>query len=280
MVEIKKIFLVLLTACSLYSQQINDIVTDRPDQTESPTVVPKGFLQIEMGGVFERSTRTIVYDDIPVFTRTIKFTNDTYSPEILIRYGLSKKIELRLSTEYIRNTTTVETTPPLISLQNPISIVYGFAPITIGTKIKLFEEKKIRPTTSLIFSLSIPFDTKYPYQTDYVSPSFRFTCQHTLSERFSLSYNLGGEWENNKGGSTSTGIYTLSLGVSLINNLLMYVESYGFLTQREKPDHRIDGGFAYLIRKNIQLDISGGYGITEISPDYFVAAGLSFRIPK
>ena len=34
--------------------QSPDMVTDRPDQTESATVVPRGLLQVEMGYLFAR----------------------------------------------------------------------------------------------------------------------------------------------------------------------------------------------------------------------------------
>ena len=72
----------------------------------------------------------------------------------------------------------------------------------------------------------------------------------------------------------------MSLGVSLIKKLSMFVESYGFLTQDETPDHRLDGGFTYLFSKNIQADLSGGIGISDKSPDFFIGAGLSVRLPR
>jgi hypothetical protein len=35
-----------------------------------------------------------------------------------------------------------------------------------------------------------------------------------------------------------------------------------------------------MLNKNFQLDVSGGIGLSDISPDYFVSFGLSYRIPE
>ncbi len=156
--------------------------------------------------------------------------------------------------------------------------VTGFSPITLGTKIKMFEENCASPEMAFLFSLGIPFDTDGPFQSKYVSSEFRIAAAHTLSNRISLSYNLGGSWDGNS--PAATGIYTLSLGVGITNSLSAFAEMYGFLTQRQTPDHRFDGGLTFLFAKNIQADVSGGIGITERSPDFFIGAGVSFRLPK
>jgi hypothetical protein len=42
----------------------------------------------------------------------------------------------------------------------------------------------------------------------------------------------------------------------------------------------MDAGIAYLVSQNFQLDISGGIGITDISPDFFLEIGFSWRLPQ
>jgi hypothetical protein len=61
--------------------------------------------------------------------------------------------------------------------------------------VKLTEEKGIFPKTSFIAHIGLPNAASTKYKTDYFAPEFRFTMQHTLSEKFSLSYNLGLEWD-------------------------------------------------------------------------------------
>ena len=44
--------------------------------------------------------------------------------------------------------------------------------------------------------------------------------------------------------------------------------------------HGFDGGISYLIRPTVQLDVFGGPGLTDAAPDWFVTAGISFRLPQ
>lgn len=53
-----------------------------------------------------------------------------------------------------------------------------------------------------------------------------------------------------------------------------YVEFYGFAPQKDKADCRADGGITYFLKPNIMLDISGGFGVTEKAPEYYVAPGF------
>lgn len=58
----------------------------------------------------------------------------------------------------------------------------------------------------------------------------------------------------------------------------------GFSYERLKADYpnndlRADFGFTYLVRPNLQLDLSSGLGFSKISPDFFISTGLSWRIP-
>jgi len=45
-------FLLFLFSVNVFSQEV--LITDRPDQTESPNVVGAGVLQIESGVLFEK----------------------------------------------------------------------------------------------------------------------------------------------------------------------------------------------------------------------------------
>jgi len=41
----------------------------------------------------------------------------------------------------------------------------------------------------------------------------------------------------------------------------------------------VDGGLTFLLTEVFQLDVAGGAGISEDADDWFVGAGLSFRLP-
>jgi outer membrane putative beta-barrel porin/alpha-amylase len=59
--------------------------------------------------------------------------------------------------------------------------------------------------------------------------------------------------------------------------LSCFVELYGYLPEFGSPDHRFDAGFTFLITNMFQLDLSGGLGLSEISPDYFISTGFSVK---
>ncbi|WP_264520118.1 transporter [Flavobacterium sp. N1994] len=230
------------------AQTIDPLEADRPDQTETPAIVPKRMLQAEMGFTFQKDKET---------------GNSNSLPSVLWKYGLIKNLELRLITEFISEEINNET-------------VTGFTPIYVGFKVNLCEEKGIIPKTSLIGHISIPKLASTRYKTDYIAPEFRFTMQHTLSEKFSLGYNLGCEWDGFS--LDKTFIYTLTTGFSINNQLGCYAEMFGFAPQNDNPNHNLDGGFTYLINNNFMVDLSSGIGITDNAPDHYLALGLSFRI--
>ncbi len=246
----KKIILLLsiLCCCTIHAQTTEPIQCDRPDQTETPAIVPKGMFQVETGFTFQKN------DEI---------SNSNSLPTVLWKYGVNENFELRLITEFVSEKINDEKSS-------------GFTPILIGFKVKLCEEKGIFPKTSFIGHLGLPNAASSKYKSDFVAPEFRFTMQHTLSEKLSLSYNLGCEWD----GMTpeTTFIYTLTTGYSINKKLGFYAELFGFAPEKDKANHNFDGGFTYLINNNFMVDLSSGIGITDNAPEHYIAFGFSFRI--
>lgn len=243
----------------LNAQIVEDIITDRPDQTESAATIPKNHIQFEAGGTFDvdKSENSIM-------------TKNYSAPSVLIRYGLLNNVELRLGSEYSQE--------KIFFNETEMSDNKGFAPLYLGTKIGLIKEKKIIPQTAVIIGLQIPFEKNNIFQPEKAGIEYRLTMKHTLNETFTLSYNLGGEWDGDE--KKTTALYTLSLGISLADKLGMYAESYGFYSKNSTADNRMDGGLTYLLMPNLQGDVSAGFGINETSPDYYLGLGMSYRIPK
>lgn len=243
------LFVLIFTwgTASIKAQDMPPIATDRPDQTECPFIVPKGYIQAENGFFYEKTrlnSQTMAY------------------PSVLWKYGVSDNFELRLITE-------------LVSEKELSQNKMGLAPITVGFKVKILEEKGMIPKTSFIAHLTMPKLASKEFKVNFYAPSFRFTMQHTLFDRLSLAYNLGAEWDGET--PEPTFIYTLTTGFSITEKWGSYVELYGFLPQKQQSDHRLDGGLTYLINNNVMIDISSGIGLTRNAPKYFVALGFSYR---
>ena len=248
--KITRLLILLFIPVFVMAQDTKEIETDRPDQTESPYTVPHKWAQIEFGLIKEHQEKEV---------------NSWTLPAILWKYGISKKAELRLITEY--NTFRygkkfIDTT--------------GLQPLQLGFKINLFEENGLRPKTSLIAHTGFNrLGSKFFNPLSLFAPNFRFTMQNSLSENISLGYNLGAEWEDTK--SLPVWIYTLVTGFSLNDKWYSYIEAFGFIENRESSQHNIDAGLAYSINNDCKLDISGGAGISKESPAWYVSIGGSIR---
>jgi hypothetical protein len=246
--RIKLLFFLFFQTVVVTAQQIEPIQADRPDQTETPYLVPCGMIQVETGFSFQKNDA---------------ISNTNILPSTLWKYGLNENFELRLITSYTSENNQNET-------------ISGVNPILIGCKIKISDEKGFVPKTSFIGHFSIPKLATKAFQGDFYAPKFRFVMQHTLSNKATLSYNLGAEWDGFS--AEPTFIYTLTSGFSLTDKIGFYAETFGFAPQNDIANHSFDGGITYLINDNFMLDLSSGFGITKNAPKKYFALGFSFRI--
>lgn len=245
--KIKNTLVLSFFSTIMCSQEIESIQADRPDQTETPTLVPTEMFQLETGFTFQKDNEN---------------SSALSLPSTLWKYGVNENFEIRLITEFVFE-----------EIEN--EKINGIAPIYLGFKTKLAEEKGIIPKTSFIAHISLPNAASTNFKMDYFAPEFRFAMQHTVSEKFSLSYNLGAEWDGFS--AEPTFIYTLATGYSITQKLGSYIELFGFMPQSQKSNHNFDGGITYLINKNFMLDLSSGFGVTDNAPKHFIAFGFSVR---
>lgn len=255
-------FILILTAYFGNAQNGNavygDLITDRPDATESPTVVPKRYLQIETGGLYESFEENNVQLERYVYNTT------------LLRYGILNNLELRVGWDFTQETTTING----LQLDNSLN---GLSPLLLGVKVAIAEEKNGFPEIGLIGHLFLPFTASNDFKTETTGADFRFAFSHTLSEKSSLSYNLGGQWRDDS--PEIAYIYTLSYGYAITGKFGAYAELYGDFPEDSKANHFWDAGITYLVKPNLQLDATVGSGITD-DQDILLSAGVSYRIPN
>jgi Putative MetA-pathway of phenol degradation len=251
----KKIGYVMLTGLLPFSpaaaQELERMETDRPDQTECPFIVPKKWMQAEWGFNYEKTSSRL---------------NTFIYPTLLTKYGVGKKLELRLITTLIAEREH--------HIPGPVTNA-GLEPVEIGFKTALLEEKGVIPKTSLIAHIAIPELSSAKFKTDKWAPNFVFTMQHTISSSLAVGYNLGAAWD----GFTNTPywIYRFSPGVNIGERFYAYAEAFGFIQRDETANHNIDGGLAYYFNNDLKLDLSAGKGLSASSVNYYIALGASFR---
>ena len=243
---------------SILDESIPGMITDRPDATESPKTVPFKMFQIETGGLYSSNK------DQGVKTVLLNFNNT------LLRYGLSDRFELRLAWSISETRETFENESSRV-------VGSGFAPLVLGAKVEITEEKRLLPDIGLMIHMSLPFLASTDYKPETTGVSFRFAFAHTLNEKSGISYNLGARWADDY--PEVTYIYTLSYGYSITDKLSAYGEVYGDFSVNDKANHSCDAGLTYLIKNNLQIDATIGAGFTG-NQDLLLGAGLSYRIPK
>ncbi|RDK88392.1 transporter [Marinirhabdus gelatinilytica] len=244
-----------------FSQEQNvpePMVTDRPDATEAPLTVPKGFLQVETGGFYTSFEEN-------------GFKTETYGYNTtLLRYGILDNFELRLGWNF-------EETRFSFNGQESPDVLSGFSPLLAGMKVEIADEDGWKPQIGLIGHLFLPFTAGSDYRPETTGADFRFSLSNTLSEKSSLSYNIGAQWGNDS--PEIAYIYTVAYGYAVTDTFGLYAEIYGDFPEDSRANHLWDAGLTYLLKPNPQLDATVGSSFTE-GQDILLSAGVSFRVPN
>ena len=222
-----------------------EIITDRPDQTEGATTIPFKSLQIEAGVFFKQSNG-------------VQASN---YPSILWRYGISKNIEFRLLTQF-ESTKVISN-----SLQNN-----GISDLQIGAKIQLLKRENMN--TQMAFLSHVLLPTAISQITNSkLGVINKLAISHSINENIGIGYNIGYDYFGSGNGNLT---YTASLSFSLAKKTNFFIESYGEYIDFKNNLMNFDTGFTYQLKRNLQLDISYGKGL-NYSMDFF-SAGISLNI--
>lgn len=240
-----------------FSQEENDeLITDRPDQTESAVTVGAGRLQIETGFLYQ-------YDNNNGLIREDLVYNSS-----LLRLGLLNNMELRLGFELGESR--------LKNANNEHGITDNFwAPVTLGLKTEITEQKGLLPEMAILTTFILNDLGDESFSGMYTGFDFRLAAAHQVSDNFGLGYNLGAEWSG--GAPAPMYFYSVAAGLSLTPSLAYFIEPYGYISPAGTPEHMLDTGVTWLILDNLQFDLGGGIGLSEAAPDYFISTGLSWK---
>ena len=252
--------IITLICISLYAQNDHPpIVTDRPDATESAITVPLKTLQIESGFHFSYRDKEGIE------------TNDWGYNATLLRYGVLKRLEIRVGAAYAGLEQTDAVTEEKTTLN-------GFAPLALGIKWNMLNGEGPIPTLAFLTAVDIPALASEDFNDGNVLHRMLLAGSWPLSKTFGLGFNFGtiADWKQ----SDFTTIYSVSLGAGIAKWLGAFIEYYGFAPAGEYSDQRINGGFTFPVRNNLQFDIYGGTGVSKNSPNAFFGFGFAWRIPR
>lgn len=243
------IILLLVTVHGLGQDALNP---DRPGESRTPELVKGNNLQFEVGFMKEK-----IDDNLNFYQH----------PEGVIRYGLFNALELRMK--------LVSQTIKDNSSKNSLK---GIAPVYFGVKAKILPEYKWLPSIGALAEVGVPSLASGDFFVDGIPFEFRTLFNHNITSRFSLQYNFGVAWnETNNQKDNKQWMYTISPTYKITDQFHLFIEEYAFLRNGTGAEHYFDGGVQYFISNDFVIDLCSGVGLSDISSDYFVEGGLSYR---
>jgi hypothetical protein len=226
------------------------IDADRPGFSTSPQTVSIRRLQIEAGYQFTKDRRVDNHE----------------LPFLLIRAGLTKKVELRVNWDGL---SWMESNG-------------GFQPdasdIDVGLKANLVEQAGLLPNVGLLGSLSLPTGNGEA-TSNRVDPTGGLLWSYNLAADVELFGTVLMSSVTGERGRFFEAANAVGVSLPISDRLGTFAEYFGFYRDGGGggAEHHLNGGFTYLLHDNLQLDINGGFGINARADDYFLGTGLAFR---
>jgi hypothetical protein len=239
---LKKIFFLLYTPLFLYAQ---GLVTDRPDFTESASIVPQKSFQLESGFAFAK-------------------TADVYEnslPNLLIRYGLHDHVEFRFGgTGWSR-----------LKVNNSSNTYLN----DLLVQAKLLLTKETAPTDiAVILTSTLPVGDLEVSSID-AEYGFILAGQFDVTSTLGFGFNIGainGQVENER---YITTILSASFAKALTEKHSSYFEIYGEAPENETWAPVFDFGLTTLVNSKSQFDCYFGLGLNKVAPDFIIGVGFS-----
>lgn len=224
------------------------ISTDRPDFVDSPEVLGKGRVQLETG---------------------IQQSKDERSTPLLLRVGVSDRLELRLETDG-RVTDRSDPAHP-----------GGWGDSGLSVKWQLNEGKDGTPTVGLIPQLDFATGSR-GFKGNGTRPSLRMPMEWELPHDLSLGVMPGLYRDRDDNGRHyTTGMFGVTLAKGLSERADVFVE-----VSTPRIAHARDGGTqasfdfggGYSLTRDLRLDTGFMVGLNRYTPNLAFTVGLSVRM--
>ncbi len=255
------IFLISLFSVQIvWAQYYGAIKADQPGLSNNYRTVRKFRLQIESEMSYRQDTK---FPDSPNLERKRFQLAHT-----LIRFGLSKSLELRLQSGFLYQRDKI------LSAKSSVTSVQG---ISLGGKWHFLEHKHaLIPDASLLLQADLPVGSEQ-IVSKYVEPQAVLIASHPLSDAASLDYNVAVSYRNN---DYAEYFYALALRVEFSPQTSSFIEFSAKHPKDTDAEMYFDGGLNLLIKRNTIAYIYGGKGLNTQSADWFVAFGMGIRLPR
>jgi hypothetical protein len=224
-----------------------ELITDRPDFTESARVVPFGRLQLESGFTWARLGNE---------------QTEWGAPELLARWGILPVLELRFNC------------PDRLWERNGPDRS-GFGDAAVGAKIQLPSPGR-KWDLAAIVSVSLPSGDRY-FSTGAADPEMVLIWARDLSPRWSYGGQIVGAWLTEDGARRFNWSTSAVFGCDLGGDWGTFFELLIDVPHAGGTGVLAHHGYTRQLRGPIQLDVHVGVGLNDAAPDAFVGCGFSTR---
>jgi hypothetical protein len=245
-----------------------ELDTDRPGVTQSPTVVPRNRLQAEAGLQFKQEE-----------PGNLKLRELLY-PEVLLRYGVLERAELRIGTAFKQERRDWEDGGAILTNKSS-----GLENLELGVKVSLFEGRSVVPEIGLLANVALPVGKK-AFRPPHAAPEGRLLFNSKLSEKLELQYKAGYRKHKDQEEIRGEAVYSVAGNLKLTDKIALFGEFYGFKAKGITPENTVDTGLLIRLRPNLQWDLIVGTVLSDLGlekkaePDVFTGTGLSWRLPR
>jgi hypothetical protein len=237
-------FLILNTLSNCVAQ---DLVTDRPDFTESALVVPSKMIQLESGVEFEdlNSVSTFSY------------------PSVLARIGIGHNFEVRLGFSGWLNEKIDGNSNTYLN------------DMILEAKYQMTSSDAKIPMAFVIVS-TLPTGDEH-VSVEAVELGVKYACSYDLNERMGLGANIGAISVKSASDRKILSFASIASGIAVNEKLSAFIELLAEIPESESWQPVINGGFTYLITPGAQADLYLGKGLNMYGADLIIGGGFSFR---
>lgn len=235
-----------------------DLISDRPDFTESTEVVGTNAIQIEAGFLRE-------------ITSGADGTSTVAGPFPLVRLGVTRRVELRLSGEGYSWQSFRQ--------RLPSRGFRGISDHAVGAKVKLSNERGWRPAMALIGGVSMPVGDPEVTSAHH-DPELKFCWAHGLPAGLDLAGNFNVGSASDDKGRILQRAASLTVARDLKYGFGGFAEVYSVSLDRDEGRSSIfNFGFTHGLGQHAQADLTLGRTISGGVTSWYVAVGVVVRQP-
>jgi len=231
----------------------DEIETDRDSFTPATTTVGRGLTIVESAYTFFSN-------------RHVKEGHSF--PELLVRYGLTERLEARLGWNYEIGGVP-DTLEGVGRLERESFLSYGF-------KYRLSEAEGWKPDSAFIVQGFSP--TSGPTSDSRLVATYVFGWELPNRWKLDAAFRYGTASEEHD--HFNEWAPSVVLKIPIGENINVHAEYFGIYSTgkaEEFTQHYLSPGMHYLVNENLEVGVRVGWGLNDQSSPFFANAGIGWR---